>query len=586
MSAHRLALALLACLASLPAHAAETGAACDLDYRLEARWNDTPRHFAVTLTYVAGAGVQRLVGPKDWASVNDYDKTVTDLRALSEGVTVAATTSNAWTVTGAQPKRLVKIRYKLLNGSPQVDGTREISQPDFYRNTLGQSHFQLIGHGAFVLPENLPDYASGTTCISFSGLPANWSFASSFSAGQQGGVATYRARGLSAQMQHALYLGGDYRVLERRVAGRPLFLALRGDWSFADEKFADTTATLIGAQRKFWNDEAFPHYLIALTPNRSRGSYGGTGLQSAFTMHASKDFSVPGRQYEYLVAHEHLHTWVPERLGAMGSDEAKRYWFSEGFTNYLTNRLLLRSGIWSPQQYAEAINRVVAAYRLSPVINIGNEQLAKEFFSRPEHSGQLAYQRGELLALTWANRLAARGKSLDALLQSLKLDRTARVERASNRSEDSAVHRLTDALRRELGDGVEGEIERLIERGETIAIDGGLLGPCYDARVEERAFFEIGLDVDAIFKSRKIAGVVPGSRAAQAGLRDGMTIRSFSYQNDATQPVTLAVLDEGVERKFSYLPASARTTPVPVFSMKDGARQIEGCQRWLAAAAS
>ena len=42
-----------------------------------------------------------------------------------------------------------------------------------------------------------------------------------------------------------------------------------------------------------------------------------------------------------------------------GAGEAAGYWLSEGFTNYLTHRLLLRAGVWTLRDYAAAMNEVI-----------------------------------------------------------------------------------------------------------------------------------------------------------------------------------------------------------------------------------
>ena len=509
---------------------------------------------------------------------------------MTTDAALKAVDSNVWAIATNRPDQRVRVRYNVINGVANIDDESPIAHRDFHRNTLGKNHFQLIGNGVFVVPQNLPDYALRTTCITFAGMPANWTFASSFGSGQSSGVVSYRAKGLSNLMRNAAFLGGDYRLLERKISGQPLVMAVRGKWSFDDNKFADTTATLVQAHRTFWNDFDFPHYLIALAPNRAQGSSnGGTGLHNAFTMHASGEFNVPGPQFDFLVGHEHLHTWIPDRIGAMGEDESNRYWFSEGFTNYLTHRLLLQSGVWSLQQYAESLNRMIATYLQSPVINVSNERLGKEFFTNRGQIGELAYQRGELLALVWANKLAQtansepRGKSLEAHLQALKLSKTEAPERGSQQTDIFAVKRLRDALKRDLGAVIDDDIDAFITRGETFAIDSQFLGPCFDAKVEDRALFEAGFDAQTSFGNRKVSGVVAGSRAERSGLRNDMVIKGGSYHHDnAAQEVVVNVIDDAKDRRITFLPASDKTVRVPVFSAKPQARGQADCRRWLA----
>src|SRR5262249_24958113 len=154
-------------------------------------------------------------------------------------------------------------------------------------------------------------------------------------------------------IRSAVYLGGDFRIHRREIDGRPLVIAMRGAWQFDDASFVDATAAVVRAHRTFWDDYDFPYYLISLLPNRfPRGASGGTGLDRAFAMHASSNFAVPGPVFENLIGHEDLHSWLPRRIGSMGANEVQRYWFSEGFTDYLNHRLLVASGTWSLEDYA------------------------------------------------------------------------------------------------------------------------------------------------------------------------------------------------------------------------------------------
>jgi predicted metalloprotease with PDZ domain len=558
---------------------------CDLDYQIEAKWDEAPRRFDVTLSFdVDEKGEATLLGPKSWGGVDNFDKTILNVRAISDGTSLKPVESDQWIVSQSDnPKKRVSVRYSIINGIGNIDDATPISHRDFHRNTLGKEHFHLIGYGALLWPQRVTG-ENYSTCITFTGLPATWSFASSFSAEQQSGVAKIRFVGSLQQIRGAVYLGGDYRILRREIEGKPLLMALRGTWSFTDDKFADATAALVRTHRVFWNDFDFPHYLIALTPNRSLGtSNGGTGLHNAFTMHASPNFSVPGSQFDALIGHEHLHTWMPKRIGSMGgNDQPLRYWFSEGFTNYLTHRLLLQSGIWPLQQYAESLNGVIASYLMSPDVNASNERVLKEFWSNRSSIGNLPYLRGELLALRWANLLSARGKSLERHLQAL----AKKADEAPGRGTDDpaffAATRLRSALRADLGDAVDSDIDKYIERGETIPINEQFLGHCFDATFQDRALFELGFDSAASFSNRLISGVVKGSAAERAGLRDGMTMKGWSARNgDSTRDVSVTVIENNEPREIKFLPASAKTIRLPVFTVKKDSATSAACAAWM-----
>lgn len=101
------------------------------------------------------------------------------------------------------------MKYSIINGVANIDEDTPIRQSK--HNTLAKDHFQLIGNGVFVGPRHLAGNAGGTrfTCITFSGPPTSWSFASSFAVGQQSGTAKIRALGGLNLIYNAIYVGGE-----------------------------------------------------------------------------------------------------------------------------------------------------------------------------------------------------------------------------------------------------------------------------------------------------------------------------------------------------------------------------------------
>src|SRR6185436_12913525 len=92
----------------------------------------------------------------------------------------------------------------------------------------------------------------------------------------------------------------------------------------------------------FWQDPNDPFLVTLLpiigTPNSQ--SLGGTGRGDAFALFATDNN--PDSVINRILAHEHIHTWIPRSLGRMpNKDEARDYWFSEGFTDFYANRLLV-----------------------------------------------------------------------------------------------------------------------------------------------------------------------------------------------------------------------------------------------------
>jgi predicted metalloprotease with PDZ domain len=452
-----------------------------------------------------------------------------------------------------------------------------------FRNQLGEKFFRAFGHGMFLVPEEATP-AGTEFCITFTQLPAAWSFVSSFGAGQEAGRASYVTAVGHDTLRNSVFLGGDFRVERREIEGRPLYVALRGSWPFDDGKFADATATLIGAQRRFFGDFDYPHFVISLVPNRvtQGSSTGGTAVYNAFAMHASKDFTVPGRSFEYLIGHEHLHTWIATRIGAQGeeADQPQRYWFSEGFTDYLTHRLLLAAGMWTLEDFAAGMNRVMERYFTSSARSASNARVLKEFWTDAE-VGQIPYLRGELLAWRWDAALRRRDATLDGVLKSLVLPRDKLPASDSGDPKDFATARLQTALKPLLGAELERDMAAYIERGDTLPVGAAFLGPCFTRTVESKIPFQLGFDSAGI-ALRRVQGVIAGSAAERAGLRDGMELVGWSIHfGDTGKDVVAQVRDDdGQVRNLTYRPVTAEPVEVPVFKVKPGAAEDGACRAW------
>lgn len=569
-------------VAALLACACARASGCDLEYTFTPAWAETPRRFEVTLRFDAGERlVTRLRLAQEWGGVNDFERGLRDVRAGDSARSVApGAEPRTWDVRHPAGAR-VEVRYSLVNDVANIDAATPLAQRDFYRNALGASHFQMFGYGALLQPEHFGDADPIRACLNFTGLPREWAFASSHGQERGDGVASIRATAAPQALRGAVYLGGDFRVHRRLIEGRPLLVAMRGKWAFDDSRFVDAAAAVVAAHRRFWSDFDFPAYLISLVPNRvPHGSTGGTQVANAFAMHASDDFAVPGPAFDHILAHEHVHTWVPRRLGTMGEGEAARYWFSEGFTDYLTHRLHLRSGLWQLEDYAKALNEVLFQYAVSPAREAPNERVLKEFWTDAA-VGRIPYMRGELLALLWDGRLSRRGASLDAVLRGLLLDASRLPKETAKRAADLAVNRLRAALATHLGAAVvDADIEAHIERGRPIQAGEDFLGPCFSGSMVDRARFEMGFDV-ASFRAKKVAGLVAGSQAERAGLREGMELAGWSVNfGDAAREAMIQVMEAGKVRSIRFTPAGERI-PVREFRVRPGALQDEGCRNWI-----
>ena len=498
-------------------------------------------------------GETRLDLPNRWAGETDYWKHVRDLRV--DGAAAREDGPQTRVLTHA-PGEPLTIRYRVVTAydvDPAVGGPH--GNP--YRPIIRPGWFSAIGHGLFAEPENGTDRPAD---FRWGALPAGWKAASDLDHSAMG------ARLMVGDIQQSVLVGSPgLKLYTRPVKGADVRLAVLGDWpAFEDDAVADMIARVLKVQRDYWraDGETFFVSLTPLTPQEGSISVGGTGLDDAFSLYAGTDTELAFMRY--LLAHEHMHTWSPRALGRLADTEAADYWFSEGFTDFLTYRTLLGSGVWSLDEFVEHVNSEILAYSLSPSRTAPNSDIVAKFWSSSDVQ-KLPYRRGMLLALTWDYRLrqATRGRrDLDDVLAA----QVVRARGLRDQGQTPMAAALFPEVYRSLGGGdLAPDYERHVTRGEAVLLPADLFGACARIETVTRARFHRGWDAEATTANgNKVTGLNPESPAYAAGLREGMQIvkREFGEPGDSTVEYGLRITENGKERVIRFMPTAPGTETI------------------------
>jgi len=476
--------------------------------------------------------------PNHWGGKTALYEGLRDLVVSGEGATLVAGSAPERRTIRHAPRSALTVRYRIVQlwaGEPVVTGGNE------YRPVIQPGYFHLIGEAVFAHPGRA---MVTPATFAWSDAPRGWSFASDIEHAGSGKPM------LLGDLMESITVGGDFRVAQR---GR-LRVAIRGSWSFTDRDFIERLEPILRSHHRFWGDPEQP-FLVTVLPIRgdeSMRSTGGTGRQDAFAF-----FSTPNVEEATLtrtLAHEHLHTWIPRRLGSMPEkDEASDYWFSEGFTDFYTLRLLLRDGVWTLEQFTEAANDVLRAYATSTSRTAPNARVVSDFWKDPDVR-QLPYQRGFLLAMQWDQRLREISKGardLDDVMLAMKVAARTTSGRAS-----LATTRLREHLAR-AGLDISSDLTRHIENGEPILWPGDLFGAGASLTTADVPVFDRGFDAAKTgANGNVVAGLDPASPAYGAGLREGMRIlkRESGKTGDSRVPIRYRVLDGETERVIEFRP--------------------------------
>ena len=566
------ALALLAAgAATTAARAADPPPGCGLTWRVQARLDTQPRQLALEMIFDAGGRTETTLRlPTGWA----------DLSETGDRPDGAAALPRLLPLPGAPALRRVRhaagervhLQWRLI---PTGDGTTVGSA------RLDERWLAFSGQGVLPMPVDADERPAGEACVALSGLAPGGRWVGSH--GTSDGVdALWRlpsGTALASRVQQALFAGGALQLHQANA----LTVALPQDspWRFSAEALHQATAQAFAAQRRYWGDppdSAIRPWLLLLMPAASAGDRaGGTAWHQALVLQAATDLAVPGPGFDPLIAEALARAWTAERFGPLAhagrGDEALRAWFSEGFADFLAHRALLRQSLWTPKDYAAAMNRKIDAYLLASgpgAVAPRGEPLA------------LSAAQGEWLALRWHAALRAAGRpGLEALLQRLQVP-PAQARREGPISAPLATHRLLAALRPVMGDAALVDLKRHVELLEPFGFGPAALGPCFVGRQQSVGRWRLGFD-PASLNDGLLRGVEPGGPAEAAGLRDGMALRGHALlPGDATQPVWLRVKGpDGRLQELSYLPAGPPQRDLPRYESVDDALQRPDCQGWL-----
>ena len=437
-----------------------------------------------------------------------------------------------------RPGARIRVRYRVVSAWAEdpafaYQKARPLVRPDW---------FFAHGEGLFATPDGRE---AAPARFRWGKLPKGWRVASDLDH-------LRRHPSTLANLVNSVVIGGtELKVVERTIGRAPLRVATLGKWTFETEELADTVAPIVAAADSYWGEESAP-FLIAMAPigDPPAGlSYTGTSRTDGFSIASTSAF--PLATAERFLAHEYLHSWIPIMLGAMPAEEGLDQWFSEGFSDYVAAKLLLRAGLWTLEEYAADKNEMLLRYGTSPVRAAPASEVSARFWEDP-HLQQLSYDRGHLIAARIDAAIAAAtngAESLDTVL------------RAQRRIADGSPELATELFRRTVkeraGIDLADEIARHARGGEPVLLAADLFGPCARIGAETRKAFDRGFDLAATQADEGlIHGVDPEGPAYAAGMRDEMVLvdRVAGKPGDSSVELAYRVLGDNGLQVIRYLP--------------------------------
>jgi predicted metalloprotease with PDZ domain len=377
-----------------------------------------------------------------------------------------------------------------------------------------------------------------------SGLAAGASGVSSFGPGHS---APQSAQPVDT-LADSYYMGGTLGRFPQQGTADGFFSAWQGKLPFDIQPLMAWGARLRTDYIRFFGDGAREPYGVFIRRNLVNPGGGVAHYHSFVTTYGDATGSDPD-DLKITLAHEMFHTFSP-RIGDPGGLESS--WFGEGLATFYQRELPFRFGMIDAATYLRDLNYTAGRYYTNPLGEAPNSEVPSRFWE-DTRIRTLAYDRGSLYfaAVDDAVRTRSGGKhSLDDLVLAM-------------RARQQAGSTLTNAdweelLKKELGDKGVAEFRAMLA-GASPLPPSTAFGPCFRRITRPLRRYQLGFDPKVLVEpDRIVRGLVAGSAAAAAGLRNGDAILKpvgqDHIQGDQTGILTLQIRRNDRTMTIRYLP--------------------------------
>ena len=370
----------------------------------------------------------------------------------------------------------------------------------------------------------------------------------------------------SQALSFSYYAGGPLKAYPEAGEGG-FHMYWLSDPPFSPAELAEKTRRIYDEMSAFFGDPPGTPYRVFMRRNPYTGT-GGTALGRSFMFgyHAPSEPAVD--DLLGLVSHEVAHAW-PRMQGEHG-DTA---WYSEGMAEYYSLVLGWRAGVFDTDKVLQTMNDRAQTYYANPYIGLPNAQAA-ELFWRDPVAQTVPYGRGWMYLLQTdaeIRRASAGARSLDDVVKAMRARDLA--------GQTYGIPDWLDLVGAEIGP------ERARAQYEAMAVGGRLQPPeglyegCLTVVETEVAPFELGFSRKSLDEGERLQGLVAGSAAARAGLKDGDVILEMLDYNTARKAqdgvVTIVVDRDGAPVPIRYVP---RATPVAAWGWARDPASAPACR--------
>ncbi|MBE1162343.1 hypothetical protein [Dyella acidiphila] len=277
---------------------------------------------------------------------------------------------------------------------------------------------------------------------------------------------------------------------------------------------ANWTARAYEAERKAFRIPPSQPYRFLIRSYDGGPIDSGRSSDSSFMLYLPTGFDAGRVELHNLVAHEMVHSLMKDLDDAPG-DEGD--WYTEGTADYFSEILPWAAGLYTPRQYLDLVNEEAAEYYTNALRDVSNQQLAKVMWSG-RNAWMLPYARGALYFADLDAKLRLHHSTLTVL--DLVNATSERIEHGAPATDAT----WTAVLKDQVGAWALADWQHMMD-GQLIMPAAGAFGTCLAGSATQVGIFDLGFAKPIrVMANEAVSGVVKGSNADKAGLRDGDVI--------------------------------------------------------------
>ena len=523
--------------------------------------------FHVTME-VPNAGHELIVAMPAWNAtydIRDFAYRVTDVQATDGGANgaplqVVKLDKQTWRITASR------------GDSRTALGTVTIQYEDYW-NSPGPFSSQLNSHHAFLnLAEVLfyiPTLRAEQTAVQYTDFPAKWRVAEELPAGKP--PASFLAPSYDALVDAPAELG-TFREFAFN-ANRAHFRVVVDGTDWHQGELTATLRKIVTYETSMMRDVPFREYMFIF----HLGPYaemGGGGMEHA----NCTAIAVPsGDMVANVAAHEFFHLWNVKRIRPQTLQPVdftkemwtRALWFAEGVTSTYASYTMVRTGLWSHDQFYDDLARQFTTLDSRPAHHWQSAEESSldtwldkyDYYDRPNVSISY-YNKGQILGVLLDLEIrdaTDNHKSLDDVLRAMDNDYAHR-HRFYN---DSAG--VEHEAEKVAGRSFKTFFQKYVSGTEDIPYGDFLRYAGLGVNVQDRAIADFGFEVSRTRNGPiQVGAVAQGSAAQQAGLQagdfllklDGQPFPRFAQRwllsHAPGEKVKLQIERNGAEREISF----------------------------------